>query len=303
MCATCGCSDDATVRPATHDHNHARDHRHEHEPAAAPVADVQDKGHTITLEQRVLAKNDRLADRTRTWLTGRRILAVNLMSSPGAGKTTLLERTITGLPAEMSVSVVEGDQETLLDADRINATGCRVVQINTGSGCHLDAAMVDRGLRTLDPPTGSVVFIENVGNLVCPALFDLGESAKIVITSTTEGEDKPLKYPQMFACADLVLLNKIDLLPYLEFDVPRCLAAIHRVNPRATVFRLSATTGAGMSDWYGWLRGQLPHPAVAPTAGTGAVVHGDRQELGTDGDAEPCRSRAHARKSGPGPIL
>jgi hydrogenase nickel incorporation protein HypB len=237
-----------------HGHEHGPDHQHEPAPAAAPDPD---RGHTIALEQRVLARNDELAERNRRWLTERGILAVNLMSSPGAGKTTLLERTIVDLAGELGVSVVEGDQETLLDADRITATGCRVVQINTGSGCHLDAEMVDRGLRTLAPPERSVVFIENVGNLVCPALFDLGEAAKIVITSTTEGEDKPLKYPQMFAAADLVLLNKVDLLPYLDFDVAKCLAAIRRVNPRAAVLRVSATRGEGLPAWYDWLRDRV----------------------------------------------
>jgi hydrogenase nickel incorporation protein HypB len=265
VCATCGCSDGAAgvrVIDPTHEHDHehghghGHDHEHGHGHSSEPAADP-DRGHTIALEQRVLAKNDELAERTRRWLTTRGIFAVNLMSSPGAGKTTLLERTITDLAGELGVSVVEGDQETLLDADRITATGCRVIQINTGSGCHLDAEMVDRGLRALDPPQQSVVFIENVGNLVCPALFDLGEAAKIVITSTTEGEDKPLKYPQMFAAADLVLLNKIDLLPHLNFDVDTCLAAIHRVNPRATVLQLSATKGDGLADWYTWLRAQL----------------------------------------------
>jgi hydrogenase nickel incorporation protein HypB len=285
MCATCGCSEGAAgvrvIDPAAshdhspahghghshshshshddpHSHEHSHDHpqAHEHGQAAAAAPDP-DRGHTIALEQRVLARNDELAERNRGWLTARGIVAVNLMSSPGAGKTTLLERTIVDLAGELPVSVVEGDQETLLDADRITATGCRVVQINTGSGCHLDAEMVDRGLRALAPPEHSVVFIENVGNLVCPALFDLGEAAKIVITSTTEGADKPLKYPQMFAAADLVLLNKVDLLPYLSFDVPACLAAIRRVNPRAVVLPLSATTGDGLAAWYDWLRDRV----------------------------------------------
>lgn len=202
----------------------------------------------------MLAKNDELADRNRRWLAERGIRALNLMSSPGAGKTTLLERSIIDLADDLPICVVEGDQETLLDAGRITEAGCRVVQINTGSGCHLDASMVDRGLRALNPPDDSVVFIENVGNLVCPALFDLGEAAKVVITSTTEGADKPLKYPQMFAAADLVLLNKIDLLPYLTFNVTDCLAAIRRVNPNAEVLQLSATTGTGLDAWYSWLR-------------------------------------------------
>jgi hydrogenase nickel incorporation protein HypB len=217
---------------------------HEHPP---------DRGHTIALEQRVLARNDELAAGNRDWLSGRGIVAVNLMSSPGAGKTTLLERTIVEL-TDRPVCVLEGDQETLLDAERITATGCQVVQINTGAGCHLDAAMVHRGLHALCPPDGSLVFIENVGNLVCPALFDLGEAAKVVITSVTEGEDKPVKYPHMFASADLVLINKIDLLPHLNFDVPSCVAAIRRSNPRATVLQLSASSGQGMDDWYTWLR-------------------------------------------------
>jgi hydrogenase nickel incorporation protein HypB len=243
-----------------HGHGHGPgEHTHD-EPGPAVGAlslDERPRGHTISLEQAVLAKNDGLAATNRRWLAERGILALNLMSSPGAGKTTLLERTITDLAGELPVSVLEGDQETLLDADRIQRTGCRVVQINTGSGCHLDAEMVERGLRALAPPERSVLFVENVGNLVCPALFDLGESAKIVITSTTEGEDKPVKYPQMFAAADLVLLNKVDLLPYLSFDVPRCLAAVRRVNPRASVLGLSATRGDGLAAWYDWLRGRV----------------------------------------------
>ncbi|HTK62411.1 MAG TPA: hydrogenase nickel incorporation protein HypB [Pseudonocardia sp.] len=271
MCATCGCSEaSAGVRvidPAGHDHAHDHPHPHDHShdhprphdhPHAVPHAPAdRPRGHTISLEQAVLAKNDGLAAVNRRWLAERGILALNLMSSPGAGKTTLLERTIADLAGELPVSVVEGDQETLLDAQRISDTGCRVVQINTGSGCHLDAEMVDRGLRTLAPESDSVLFIENVGNLVCPALFDLGETAKVVITSTTEGEDKPLKYPQMFAAADLVLLNKVDLLPYLSFDVDRCLAGVRRVNPRAEILLVSATRGEGLPAWYDWLRGRV----------------------------------------------
>jgi hydrogenase nickel incorporation protein HypB len=209
----------------------------------------------------VLARNDSLAEDNRRWLAERGVVAVNLMSSPGAGKTTLLERTIVELAGELVISVIEGDQETLLDADRITATGCRVVQINTGSGCHLDADMVARGLRALDPPEESVVFIENVGNLVCPALFDLGESARIVISSLTEGEDKPIKYPHMFASADLVVLNKSDLLPYLNVDLARSVAAISRVNPHAEVLTLSATGPRPLSSWYEWLRNHRAAPS------------------------------------------
>lgn len=274
MCATCGCSDTAGVRvtdPARpagvadhthgpgaghdhrHDHDHPHGHGHDHEFAGPEPA-----GRTVLLEQDVLAKNDRLAADNRAWLAERRILAVNLMSSPGSGKTTLLERTIRTGGGDPPVSVVEGDQETLFDAERIQATGCPVVQINTGAGCHLDADMLARGLRTLDPAPGSVVVVENVGNLVCPALFDLGEHSRVVITSVTEGADKPLKYPHMFRTADLVLLNKVDLLPYVEFDVGRFTADARRLRPDVTVLAVSATRGDGMADWLDWLRRRVP---------------------------------------------
>lgn len=247
MCATCGCSGDTILEPHEHDHEHQHEHGHGHSHTR-----------TVTLEQAVLARNDALAELNRKWLAERSILAVNLMSSPGAGKTTLLERTIRELGSELRVSVVEGDQETVLDADRIRATGAPAVQINTGSGCHLDAKMLAGGLQTLDPPEGSVVLIENVGNLVCPALFDLGEQARVVITSVTEGAEKPRKYPQMFRAADLVLLNKIDLLPYVRFDIEDFLDGARRANPGVEVLQLSATTGDGVADWYGWLRVRLP---------------------------------------------
>jgi hydrogenase nickel incorporation protein HypB len=263
MCATCGCSGNTILVHPEQEHEHDHDHVHEH---GHGHGHEHGHGHghqepqtrTVTLEQAVLARNDALAELNREWLAQRGILAVNLMSSPGAGKTTLLERTIRELGAELSVSVVEGDQETVLDADRIRATGAPAVQINTGSGCHLDAQMLASGLRTLDPPDRSVVLIENVGNLVCPALFDLGEQARIVITSVTEGAEKPRKYPQMFRAADLVLLNKIDLLPYVDFDVEWFLEGARRANPGVEVLQLSATTGDGIASWYGWLRARLP---------------------------------------------
>ncbi|HEX2299329.1 MAG TPA: hydrogenase nickel incorporation protein HypB [Pseudonocardiaceae bacterium] len=234
-----------------HDHEHGHGHSHEHSHAEAQTR-------TVTLEQAVLARNDDLAERNRTWLAQHGILAVNLMSSPGAGKTTLLERTIRELGAQLSISVIEGDQETVLDADRIRATGTPAVQINTGSGCHLDAEMMAGGLRSLEPPDGSLVLVENVGNLVCPALFDLGEQARVVITSVTEGAEKPRKYPHMFRTATLVLLNKIDLLPYVNFDVQAFLDGARAANPGVEVLQVSATRGDGIDDWYGWLRARLP---------------------------------------------
>ncbi|MDR7172458.1 hydrogenase nickel incorporation protein HypB [Nocardia kruczakiae] len=276
MCATCGCGGDDTqaviTGPHEHDHPHdgdhghghghdhgdahPHDHSHPHEHGGSPTE-------TVTLEQKVLAKNDQLAQENRRWLAERGILALNLTSSPGAGKTTLLERTIRECP-DMPVAVVEGDQETLLDARRIESTGCPVVQINTGAGCHLDAQMTRGALDSLDPARESVVLIENVGNLVCPALFDLGERAKVVIVSVTEGTDKPLKYPHMFAAAGLVLINKIDLLAYVDFDLATCTRYIHAINSGVVVFPVSATTGAGLAHWYGWLAEQRGAGTAAP---------------------------------------
>jgi hydrogenase nickel incorporation protein HypB len=231
----------------THVRDHPHDHDHDHDHGSEHVT-------SITLEQDILAKNQLLAERNRGWLAGRSILALNLMSSPGAGKTTLLERTIHDLGATLPLTVIEGDQATLNDAERIRATGARVVQINTGTGCHLDAEMASRALTQLDPPMHSVLMIENVGNLVCPALFDLGERAKVLILSVTEGEDKPIKYPHMFRACSLLLLNKIDLLPYLRFDVGRCIDYARRVNPQIEILQVSAQSGEGMEAWYGWVR-------------------------------------------------
>ncbi len=247
MCGTCGCGESASIRllgGAAPEHEHEHEHGHGH-------------GRTVILQQKILAKNDELAERNRRWLAGRGILAVNLMSSPGAGKTTLLEAAARHLGGELEISVIEGDQETALDAQRIEQAGCRVVQINTGAGCHLDAGMVAAGLRALDPPPGSVVIIENVGNLVCPALFDLGEHSKVVITSVTEGADKPAKYPRMFAAADLILVNKMDLLPYVDFDAGRHAADLATISPHASVLPVSATTGDGLAAWHDWLRTRL----------------------------------------------
>jgi hydrogenase nickel incorporation protein HypB len=274
MCATCGCSGTAVVRlfpadlagaagpdrhardlagheHAPHEHEH-QIHRHDHE--------AHGDERTVQLEQKVLAKNDRLAELNREWLRERGVLAINLMSSPGAGKTTLLERTARELAGKMAFSVIEGDQAAMLDAERIRSAGCHVVQINTGAGCHLDAAMVAEGLRVLDPPSGSVVMIENVGNLVCPALFDLGEQARVVLASVTEGDDKPLKYPHMFRRADLILVSKTDLLPYVDFDSKRHAADVRKTAPDALMMQVSAATGAGMNEWYAWLRRRTPAP-------------------------------------------
>jgi hydrogenase nickel incorporation protein HypB len=245
MCATCGCTP-LQEAPESHEpHGHPHDHEHQH-------------GEEITLEQKILAKNDDLARQNRSWLRGRGILAVNLMSSPGSGKTTLLERSGRDLAGRLTLAVIEGDQETTLDADRIRAAGSQVVQINTGAGCHLDAAMVGGALRTLDPAPGSVVVIENVGNLVCPALFDLGEAARVVLASVTEGTDKPLKYAQMFRSADLVVITKTDLGPYVDFDVAKFGEYIGQVSPRAMMIHLSSVTGDGLGQWYDWLGSRVP---------------------------------------------
>ena len=216
----------------------------------------------------MLAKNDLIAEQNRQWLAERAILALNVTSSPGAGKTTLLERTIRELGGNRPVAVIEGDQETLLDAERIQAAGARAVQVNTGAGCHLDADMVHRALHALNPEPESLLFIENVGNLVCPALFDLGEHSKVVVISVTEGQDKPLKYPHMFAAAGLVLINKIDLVPYVNFDLETCLGFARSVNPGVEILPVSATSGDGLDAWYDWIRtkiGILANSAYVPT--------------------------------------
>jgi len=207
----------------------------------------------LWIEQDILGKNNRYATDNRVYFAAHGVFAVNLVSSPGSGKTCLLVKTIELLADRARVTVVEGDQQTSHDADRIRATGVPAIQVNTGKGCHLDAHMVGHALERLAPPDDSLLMIENVGNLVCPASFDLGEAHKVVILSVTEGEDKPLKYPDMFHAADLMLLNKIDLLPYLSFDVEQCIADARRVNPRLAVMSVSARTGEGMHAWVDWL--------------------------------------------------
>jgi len=271
-----------------HDHGHEHDHRsdqehgHDHhgpardgahsrpdeEPGPPPgdaehgqqqrTAATDIDGRTHILELSILAKNDAIAETNRRLFAERGVTVLNLMSAPGSGKTTLLVRALTDVGARTQVAVIEGDQETMLDADRIHATGAPVVQVNTGAGCHLDAQMVSDAVRGLDLRPGSLLFVENVGNLVCPAMFDLGEAAKVVVISVTEGQDKPLKYPQMFAGADLLLINKSDLLPYVDFDVQACTEYARRVNPGLEVIVTSATTGDGLDSWYRWLHAKQP---------------------------------------------
>jgi hydrogenase nickel incorporation protein HypB len=257
--------------PHDHAHEHAHGHTHEHDHAHSydhVHADGTRHSHAhgldhhhhggagtvVDLEARVLAKNDRIAALNRAWFAGREILALNMVSSPGAGKTTLLERTIRDLAGDLKLYVVEGDQATANDGERIRAAGAPAVQVNTGTGCHLEADMVERGVSELKPAVGSVLFIENVGNLVCPALFDLGERAKVVIFSVTEGEDKPLKYPHIFSAADVMVLSKIDLLPHVEFDTATAIANARKVKPGIAVLQVSARTGAGLEEWYAWLK-------------------------------------------------
>lgn len=243
---------DGTV--VTHTHAHASE-----PPKTEPkVSEIHAKmhGNTIALEEAILGKNNLIAAQNRGWFKGRNILALNLVSSPGSGKTTLLTRTINDLKSKLTFSVIEGDQETINDAEKIRATGCNVVQINTGTGCHLEAAMIEKGCEELNPPLNSIVMIENVGNLVCPALFDLGEKAKVAILSVTEGEDKPIKYPHMFRASQVMILTKIDLLPYVQFDVQRCLDYARQVNPKMQIFQVSASTGEGLDAWYDWLKSQ-----------------------------------------------
>ena len=249
-----------------HEHGHEQHHHHEHAvggdldygtgPARAHVPGMS-QARMVQIEQDILSKNNAYAAANRQWFDERGIFALNLVSSPGSGKTTLLCKTIELLKGSVAINVVEGDQQTANDAERIRATGVPALQINTGKGCHLDGHMVGHAMQRLQPKDESLFLIENVGNLVCPAAFDLGEHHKVAILSVTEGEDKPLKYPDMFAAADVMLLNKCDLLPYLEFDADLAEANARRVNPHLTIFRVSATSGDGMGAWLGWIQSGL----------------------------------------------
>ncbi|WP_294040985.1 hydrogenase nickel incorporation protein HypB, partial [Thiolapillus sp.] len=235
------------------EHTHGGEHHYGHGPAHAHAPGMS-QSRMLQIEQDILGKNNEYANANRRLFTEKGILVLNLVSSPGSGKTSLLTRTLQDLKDEMPLAVIEGDQETSQDADRIRDTGVPAIQINTGKGCHLDAHQVGHAVDHLNPDETSVLMIENVGNLVCPAAFDLGEAHKVAILSITEGEDKPIKYPDMFHAADLLLLNKIDLLPYLQFDIDQCIDYARRVNPGIQVLQVSATSGEGMEDWYQWLR-------------------------------------------------
>lgn len=242
MCTTCGCP----TSEHSHDQGHSHDHPHTHSHSVTRS--------TITIEQDILGKNNRLAAFNRALFKDKGIFVINLVSSPGSGKTTLLERTLRDLSNKLSCAVIEGDQQTDNDARRIAETGVPVRQINTGAGCHLDAKMIMDGTEAFDLDNLDLLLIENVGNLVCPAAFDLGEHHKVTVLSVTEGEDKPIKYPQMFHNSTVMLLNKIDLLPYLDFDVEKCKEYARTVNPEIIIFELSAKSGEGMEAWYNWLK-------------------------------------------------
>jgi hydrogenase nickel incorporation protein HypB len=265
MCATCGCDTGATVSinqltDHTHSHSHSAAHSHDssHDHSHAPTHKT-----VVEVEQDILLQNNLLAERNRGYFEAKNILALNLVSSPGSGKTSLLERTLTDLNKEINFYVIEGDQQTTNDADRIHATGTKVAQINTGKGCHLDAHMILHALQGMKPPNDTILFIENVGNLVCPAMFDLGEKERVVIMSVTEGEDKPLKYPDMFHSSTLCIINKIDLLPYVPFNLDKAKEYIKRVNPKMEIKEVSCTTGQGLAEWYSWLQSKRLQPETA----------------------------------------
>ncbi|MEW5963589.1 MAG: hydrogenase nickel incorporation protein HypB [Pseudomonadota bacterium] len=258
----------------SHDHHHAHDgvHHHHYGSGAAGIS-VPGMSQTrlIQIEQDILAKNNAYAAANRALFAQRGVLALNLLSSPGSGKTTLLVETIKRLKDKCRIAVIEGDQQTSADAARIRETGVPAIQINTGKGCHLDGHMVGHALDDLAPEPGSILFIENVGNLVCPAAFDLGEAYKVVILSVTEGEDKPLKYPDMFAAADLVLVNKIDLMPHLEFDIAAAIASMRKVNPSVKALEVSARTGAGLDKWIAWIEAAHALERIGLEAGASAA--------------------------------
>ena len=243
MCGICGCSQSEKQSSHQHEHGHTHEHSHDHQQAER----------LIKVEQELLSKNDAYAAQNRMYFKQQHIFALNLVSSPGAGKTTLLVETIKQLKDKLSIAVIEGDQQTEHDADRIRATGAAALQINTGRACHLDAHAIGHAVQTLKVAENSFLAIENVGNLVCPSSFDLGEAHKVVVLSVTEGDDKPLKYADMFYAADVMIVNKIDLLPYVDFDVDKCMAYARQVNPNIKIIQLSTTKGDNFSEWTDWL--------------------------------------------------
>lgn len=260
MCATCGCDSGGKTTYHLVDNNQQHTHGHQH-----PHTHGHDHVHShqqtiINVEQDVLSQNNLLAQRNRGYFDAKNILALNLVSSPGSGKTSLLERTLNDLKGQLEFMVIEGDQQTTNDADRIQATGTKVTQINTGKGCHLDSHMILHAVQGLKPKENSVLFIENVGNLVCPAMFDLGEKERVVIISVTEGDDKPLKYPDMFHSSTLCIINKIDLLPYVPFDIEKVKANAKKVNHLLDIIEVSCTTGEGLQSWYDWLKSKVLQP-------------------------------------------
>jgi hydrogenase nickel incorporation protein HypB len=299
MCTTCGCGEgdlriDGVARDDGHPHRHADGTYHVHADGGAahthageraPAAALLDAVHAagtprsriVQIEQDILAKNDAHAAQNRRYFADHGIFALNLVSSPGSGKTTLLVRTIEAWQRRTPVAVIEGDQQTSRDAERVRATGVQAVQINTGKGCHLDAHMVGRALEDIAAPDDGALFIENVGNLVCPAAFDLGEAHKVVILSVTEGDDKPEKYPDMFRAADLMLVNKADLLPYVRFDVAHAIEIARRVRPGLEAIVVSATTGEGFAQWLAWIeRGVASAVARRERSGAAGWPHAAR---------------------------
>ena len=247
MCTTCGCGSSETVN-----------HQHASKVNAVDKTDLR----LVQLEKDVLGKNKRYAEKNRQYLQQHEIFALNIISSPGSGKTSLLTATIDALKDQLDINVIEGDQSSQLDAERIRNSGAKAIQINTGKGCHLDAHQVGHAIEDLNPADKGVLFIENVGNLVCPAPFDLGEAYKVVMLSVTEGEDKPLKYPDIFYAADLMIINKTDLLPYVDFNMDKCVEYAKQINPNLIIIELSATKGDGLSEWVQWIKAQLTLKAV-----------------------------------------
>jgi hydrogenase nickel incorporation protein HypB len=265
MCTTCGCGDrangaviiDLKENQHSHEHSHDHGHHHHHDHDHDHPHEHQHDHRVIELEKDILQQNDVAAARNRGYFEAKSITAINLVSSPGSGKTTFLEKTLSDLKSEIDFHVIEGDQQTLNDAKRIEAIEVPVVQINTGKGCHLDGDMVHSAIKKLNPSEKSVLMIENVGNLVCPSIFDLGENFRIVIISTTEGDDKPIKYPDMFHGSHVCIINKMDLLPYVNFNVETAKDYARQLNPNLLFFELSATTGEGMDSWYKWLKNYI----------------------------------------------